>query len=1653
MKVDFSQLDARRRPVLVLKNLDGMVLQTLGYAFNVEIELSFNEVSTLTFTLPAQVDGSPTPHYDEVVGMRIVELVGVGQFYLLDPSEESDGTRRVKMCKAYSLEYEFAKKNIFLEAGTYNFYDGLNQDNPDTIIGRIREVMPDWNVSFDSAALGDLVGRYRTFDDINKKVYEFMKSDVQEKYGCIFDFDTMTRTIHVVSATAPNNDIKQVYLSEDNLIKKIKVDEDSDGIVTCLNVYGDEGVDIRSVNPTGENKIYNLNYFMNIENFNQGLIDKWRAWEAAVDAQRDNYYNIQMQYNMLLLQILMAENGLSDTKKSLSTLQNQQASIIQGISTGVNTQGNLTTVNGQIATANASAASSASSIAAMKIQAAALLTQMQEINASLAMDAVSETTTESIAPCPRATFSNGVGNVPLIGLTVSFQPSQNLNGYDRPWAGGAGDNKFNALDVIDENRYVSATTGKTAAPSASSGAVWRYTDFIPVTPGDTLYFGEINATASAAGTAFYSIADQTGYISGRTATQLGNANNVLTVPEGAAYMRHSFRIDAGYNTDWETSVYIVHNDAVHQWSPYANICPITGYGYTFISVSPTLNASDGTTYAAQFGSAVYGGTVNVTTGALTATYGVISSYNNETLPGTWLSDRDLYAAGTTPTVGAKVVYELESPVVHQITPVEVQTIAGTNNIWADIGNVSVTYYTNIGGYIYFTPDELTILRRYFIEDTIQDNSFVASNVSTYDDTSMNIDVNNTVFTITNGIVTQPSNTSYQVRGGTVNFGTLSGEVTYAYLSMDAEYKFTFAVSLGQGRVGEATFGNGNLVLCGTYTSVTAVDTTPGGSLSLSISSGKMNFSQDANEYQRHQVEWELLQYGESVLHEKASPTYYFSVECANFLNLDDFWLFKSQLEFGKKVYLNLGDGIYNPYVIAFHMTYEDASSCTISFSDSYTSFDRSFSLAKLLEQSVSMGKALSYKSGQYSAFVNSGASSQVKEFIDSALDIAKNAVLSTDSQDITIDDTGIRLRKYKKDGSGNYVVDPTGARTHEPEEIWMTDSSILFTDDNWATAKMAIGKIYRQGLVAYKPTTDTAQNNAKTYYVNQYGTVWDPSIYGAWSTDLYEIDDQGTDGFGYGIIADYLIGKMIVGQNMIIECPDPNGNTMLFKVDGSGATINNGTLKIENATNVISLDPTDGFKITQKNGIGSTVKFYVDTNGNVNFKGDLSGANGTFGDGNAVVMLGNYGIGIGGQDMSYTTPSGSSGGWSNANFYVDQTGNVHFAGDLSGSTGTFSGQNSKVIIGPGGIGIGGTNLDYNGGLWSNATFFTDPLGNVHFSGALEGATGTFSGALNAASGTFAGSLIAATGTFSGTVRASDFEAPTGQVIWDPTTEQYVPEYTSMLNSSGQFKAQYLEVTGSTVQDIMAKVAQGTNGIYLDQDGNYYLNATYLKAGQIDTRGLGLAGLQVGKYYGHLLEYAGETAIEGQTYSTSGIQIEAESTSTGDVGNVAASDYGAHMRFRKYYTDPYTGMRSLVSTDQIWVAQGVCAASSPPLSSSDRRMKHDISYNVDTYDDFFNALSPAIYKPNDGMSNRFHIGFIAQDVESALSGAGLTNQDFAGLVILDYGKDVDDQEIEERGFIPHQYGLRYTEFIALNTHMIQKLTRRVEALEAQLSAQG
>lgn len=109
-------------------------------------------------------------------------------------------------------------------------------------------------------------------------------------------------------------------------------------------------------------------------------------------------------------------------------------------------------------------------------------------------------------------------------------------------------------------------------------------------------------------------------------------------------------------------------------------------------------------------------------------------------------------------------------------------------------------------------------------------------------------------------------------------------------------------------------------------------------------------------------------------------------------------------------------------------------------------------------------------------------------------------------------------------------------------------------------------------------------------------------------------------------------------------------------------------------------------------------------------------------------------------------------------------------------------------------------------------------------------------------------------------------------------------------------------------------------------------------------------------------------------------------------------------------------------------------SSSIISTSDKNKKHDIEELPDKYVTMLELLTPKRFKFNNGSSDRYHSGFIAQDVKEAMDACDINSKEFGGWV---RDIDADGNDI---------YMLRYEEFIAILFAKIKQMDLRIKELE-------
>lgn len=596
----------------------------------------------------------------------------------------------------------------------------------------------------------------------------------------------------------------------------------------------------------------------------------------------------------------------------------------------------------------------------------------------------------------------------------------------------------------------------------------------------------------------------------------------------------------------------------------------------------------------------------------------------------------------------------------------------------------------------FTEEQLRLLNLYMKEDSLQDSSFVLSNVVDQP-TALAAPSNSNIYTvsITAGdlyraddyvdltdeewasldltaeekaelqTITDSLSESYlghhffQINSGICDIssadGTFSlfGSLTNSTLSYsetandDGSYDALITLSLSEPSVGgdEISYSNALFVASGkirNFNYSADIESENTDTMQFEIIGGVLTLTCDSSIDMRQNTLQELYEYGKTALESLAWPSYEFSIDVANLYGIEEFEYFRQQLALGKKCYVEMGPDYYlRPILIGAEVDWMDITKLVLTFSSKFSSNSPEFLLSQTIGKTAHTAASLDASKFNYNAYINSGIENEVEELITGALDIAKKNVINSANQDILMNAQGIHLRKY----------DPiTGL--FDPGEVRLMNNQIVFTNDSWQTASLAIGKI---------ETPDGAST--------------------------------------MGIVGQSLIGEVLIGNKLLIEATNPDanfgGNVTHFRVDAGGVKMANGAIYIQGSDphNQIIIDPQLGIMA------GDSSLFTLGESG---FELDI------YDDFGKMIydetLYKDYGLEI---------PAGA------AFFFDINTGNLVFRGDIYANNGYFKGT---------------VNADagyFKGTINVNDKFIVDKDGNVTADGNLKATNADITGKITA----------------------------------------------------------------------------------------------------------------------------------------------------------------------------------------------------------------------------------------------------------------------------------------------------------------------------------
>jgi len=332
MIVDFNIFDQFIRPQITLCNPNKTELYSLGLIYNTKLSYRFNALSELTFSLPQYIDDVKTeiPYYDFIKAKRLVHVDNIGYFIIGNIEETLDGKVPVKNVKCVSIDGELITKKLSVFSGSYYFYRPT--DPTKSLLDILMDnYLYDWTIAHVDT---DLMNKFRSFDVSDTTVYNFLVTDIEQTFNCIFKFDIVNKTISAYTSANSTTET-DIYLSFDNLLKSGTFTEIADEIATALFCYGGNDLDIRAVNPLGTNVVYNFDYYKNTDWMTVSLIGAITEWEKLIEYFKP-YYSSELIHlktkNDELTNAKTGVGGLTELQNDYNALESvQQARIAQGL--------------------------------------------------------------------------------------------------------------------------------------------------------------------------------------------------------------------------------------------------------------------------------------------------------------------------------------------------------------------------------------------------------------------------------------------------------------------------------------------------------------------------------------------------------------------------------------------------------------------------------------------------------------------------------------------------------------------------------------------------------------------------------------------------------------------------------------------------------------------------------------------------------------------------------------------------------------------------------------------------------------------------------------------------------------------------------------------------------------------------------------------------------------------------------------------------------------------------------------------------------------------------------------------------------------------------------------------------------------------------
>lgn len=830
----------------------------------------------------------------------------------------------------------------------------------------------------------------------------------------------------------------------------------------------------------------------------------------------------------------------------------------------------------------------------------------------------------------------------------------------------------------------------------------------------------------------------------------------------------------------------------------------------------------------------------------------------------------------------------------------------------------------------------------------------------------------------------------------------------------------------------------------------------------------------------------LLDVAKKELFKAGTLQYSISTTMNNLLVMKEFSSFTDNFDVGNWIRVRVNDNIYQLRLLSYETNFEDIGKISVEFSTVEKIYTGYSDIESVLNTASSI--ASSYSGLIQQVDTTSSTANKIDNLVNNGLNATRTKFVDSDEEEILIDNHGILARHY------NYITN-----TYDQYQCKILANGLYTTSNNWETIDTGIGK-----FSYFDPETNKYVDDYGIIAKNVVGKLFIGEKLKIYGKDTSIILDENGIYVGDGYI------DIASGNKRVIIDPKNLGNTgYIFQVHNNDEiTVG---IKIDGTTNIkahltaLSLN-LNGNKLLSSDikDLDNTIKNYGYTTNSSVYQYLLNGnyflVSGTklseitgyteFAD--SLVLKSTINSDVTFEEI--TTPSGVK------KERIKYTTTIPNADGSSKTFHTYD-DDSYVLTN---IGIG------NGSPDPSSSSSTDTYVMIDKNGCLTADNAVIRGNIYAINGYFSGELKAASGTFSGDIKLNyldmydtyDFIVNKDDGINFGYHNGYEC-YNFIINreglklgvgDGGTRYALVIDNIGNITSlgslKLSGMLNVGNKLTYTNNEG-LILNEVTMKNSKIQ---FSTADTIAGELYCNdvfnvtlfsrsitIESTGGEILLHPSTFTRVNGTLKIGETINSSA-NISSNSFSLYNNSKTININCDTNGDCII-TNSSSMSVGLINNSfstlaeldgnitlgrseakwdtlfikTPTISTSDRNLKKNISPIGEKYELFFMQLIPVSYLFKDGTSGRTHIGFISQDVENAMTKCGLSDLEFAGFCkdkkqesyIDENGIEQRRNVLDENGNPVYIYSLRYEEFIALNTYILQKCINKIDKLENRI----